>query len=107
MREVLMALQYVHAKGVSHLELSHRQIAVVGEGNSSERSVGGEASQMGQVADSGREFKHNTKILLTGFAQAFGFRKKNLHSQAISSVRPFDNYRFRYTICPLRGYRAS
>jgi hypothetical protein len=104
-----MALQYVHAKGVSHLELSHRHIAVVSEGNSSERSVGGvgEASQMGQVADSGREFKHNIKILLTGFAQAFGFRKKNLHSQAISSVRTFDNHRLRYTICPLRGYRAS
>ena len=103
-----MALQYVHAKGVSHLELSHRHIAVVSEGNSSERSVGGgEASQMGQVADSGREFKHNTKILLTGFAQAFGFRKKNLHSQAISSVRSFTNNRFRYTICLLRGFRAS
>lgn len=80
-----MALQYVHAKGVSHLELSHRQmtVLVVSEGNS---SAGGEA---GQVADSGREFRHNTNILLTGFAQAFGFRKKNLHSQAISSVSQF------------------
>ncbi len=104
-----MALQYLHAKGVSHLELSHRQMMVVSEGTcSSERSVGGdEASQMGQVADSGREFKHNTKILLTGFAQAFGFRKKNLHSQAISSVRSVSNQCFRYTICPQRGFRAS
>jgi hypothetical protein len=101
-----MALQHVHAKGVSHLELSHRQmtVLVVSEGNSSERSNGGEA---GQVADSGREFRHNTNILLTGFAQAFGFRKKNLHSQAISSVIFFANHRFRYTICRPRGFRAS
>ena len=87
-----MALQYMHSKGVSHLELSHRQIMVVGEGNYSEKSAGGgETSHMGHVADSGRDFKLNTKILLAGFAQAFGFRKKNLHSQAISSVRSFAN----------------
>ena len=77
MREVLMAMQYIHAKGISHLEISHKQILLI-EADQQNSAKSSHDSQAG--VDSGREFKHNIKILLTSFAQAFGFRKKNIHS---------------------------
>jgi hypothetical protein len=61
----------MHAKGISHLELSHRHILAPNKDS--------------------KNSANNTKIKLSGFGYAFGFRKKNYSPQPQSSVRHINN----------------
>ena len=68
-KDVLMALQFMHSKGISHLELSHKHI-------------------LSPILNSAVNSATSTKVQLTGFGYSFGYRKKNYSSQSLSSVRP-------------------
>jgi serine/threonine protein kinase len=74
-KEILLAFQYVHAKGISHLDLSHKSITCL--------------ENFQELMDAPQDAEPMAKkphVQLTGFGKAFGFRKKNINSQTISSV---------------------
>lgn len=80
----------MHAKSISHLELSHRHILAPNQESTNSAGTG-------------------TKIQLTGFGYSFGYRKKNYTLLSQSSVRNnvTSNQLYSCTLCHQKGYKAS